>query len=352
MGSFNSFLDENPTSNPINTNNNPPSRNTKNLNNNNNTNNKNESILSSKSTSNLSPNPSSCDTNNKSPKSKKSVRPGKSLKRFTNSGRNKYVTNFTPLDFCDEISLILKIRIPFFNNKPLQALSIFTFLTGNAPYHEGLLIYTRFCNYYIAQSYPITFIKVKNFGHGILEIISFNNINRKSREYKISEVFEPLQPIAVLDLYDIINGLPNKYNIFNENCQDFVNNVIDKLMDKYRIKREDNSDKIKYYLFGLKDSNDKKNMNNNEGKNEINGNDGADYRDISINGESVFFQNIFKEILNNNDNRNSNNINNCFNNNKNNNFNHIDFGRNRNDNKKFNTVHEDEEDFDENEKNN
>ena len=107
-------------------------------------------------------------------------------------GKKKFLTDFTPLEFCDEISRIFRIRIPFFDNSPLQTISNISYITGNGPYHEGLIFLSKTYNFYIAQSYPITFVKVKNFTQGLSDIISFNNFNNESHSYKIPEIIFPL----------------------------------------------------------------------------------------------------------------------------------------------------------------
>ena len=72
---------------------------------------------------------------------------------LSKQGKRKYLTYFTPIDFCDEITKIFKIRIPFFDNTPLQAISNLSYLTGNGPFHEGLIFQSKSYNFYIAQSY-------------------------------------------------------------------------------------------------------------------------------------------------------------------------------------------------------
>ena len=45
-------------------------------------------------------------------------------------GKRKYLSDFTLLEFYDEISKIFKIRIPFFDSSPLQTISNISYLTG------------------------------------------------------------------------------------------------------------------------------------------------------------------------------------------------------------------------------
>ena len=210
---------------------------------------------------------------------------------ITKRGKRKYLTDFTPLDFCDEISKIYKIRIPFFDSAALQTISNISYLTGNGPYHEGLIFQSKNKNFYIAQSYPITFVKVRNFSQGISDIISFNNFNNTSRSYKIPEIYLPTMPLTVIDIYEIINKLPNQYHIFTENCQNFVNNIVDNLKNRYKIEVENNPKKIEEILSEinlLKKKNKKINEENNEKENE-------QMIQSYVDENSIYLINIFEE---------------------------------------------------------
>ena len=223
---------------------------------------------------------------------------------ITKRGKRKYLTDFTPIEFCDEIIKIYKIRIPFFDNTPLQTISNISYLTGNGPYHEGLIFQSKNKNFYIAQSYPITFVKVKNFSKGISDIISFNNFNNRSRSYKIPEIYYPTLPITVIDIYEIINKLPNQYHILTENCQNFVNNIIDKLKFKYKIITENNKNKIEECLNEI---NFKKNKNiiikgineenkeNKENKDINEENDNERIMQNYVDENCIYLINIFEE---------------------------------------------------------
>jgi len=157
----------------------------------------------------------------------------------------KRIHKFTREELEDEINDILRIRIPFFENDILKTISAFSFLTGNGPYHEGLMFFTTNKNFYIAQSYPITFIKVYDYFAGISEIISFNNLNSSSKKYNIPEVYMPQQRITLFNVLNIINNMPNSYNLLNDNCQNFCNNIIETLQSKFRIEIDDKPSKEK-----------------------------------------------------------------------------------------------------------
>ena len=167
--------------------------------------------------------------------------------KMNNSGKQKKIHNFTREELQDQVNDILRIRIPFFENNILKTISSFTFLSGNGPYHEGLMFFTTNKNFYIAQSYPITFIKVYDYFKGIMEIVSFNNINKNSKKYNISEVYTPQEPITLYDVLKIIKSLPNKYNLLNDNCQNFCNNILETLNNNFKMEKEKpNNTKINF----------------------------------------------------------------------------------------------------------
>ena len=174
--------------------------------------------------------------------------------------KKKRIYKFSREELEDEINDILVIRIPFFENSILKTLSSFTFLSGNGPYHEGLMFFTTNKNFYIAQSYPITFIKVYDFYAGISEIISFNNLNSNSKKYSIPEIYMPQQKITLFNILNIINNLPNKYDLLIENCQNFCNNILETLKNKYRIDLDDNPSKEKINFLKNQQKNRKGNM--------------------------------------------------------------------------------------------
>ena len=174
--------------------------------------------------------------------------------------KKKRIYKFSREELEDEINDILVIRIPFFENNILKTLSSFTFLSGNGPYHEGLMFFTTNKNFYIAQSYPITFIKVYDFYAGISEIISFNNLNSNSKKYSIPEIYMPQQKITLFNVLNIINNLPNKYDLLIENCQNFCNNILETLKNKYRIDLDDNPSKEKINFLKNQQKNRKGNM--------------------------------------------------------------------------------------------
>ena len=168
--------------------------------------------------------------------------------KVINYGKKKIFHKFTREELEDKINDILRIRIPFFDNSFLKTISALAFLSGNGPYHEGLLFFTANKNFYIAQSYPISFVKVFDYYQGISDIISFNRLNNNSKEYNIPEIYFPKDNVTILDIVNIIEKLPNKYNLFNNNCQNFCDNILKSLIKNYKIEMDDkpNIEKINY----------------------------------------------------------------------------------------------------------
>lgn len=175
-----------------------------------------------------------------------------SEKAIHNQNRQKIIDILSALELTDEISEILRIRIPFFSSKPLQSLSVISFLTGNGPYHEGLVILTKYKKIYITQTYPITFIKVNSINEGISEIISFNTYNKNSKKFFISDIYIPHQTINVMNVYSLVKIYPNKYDILGQNCQKFCNDIIISLAKRFKIERDSDPDSNKKRFSKIK----------------------------------------------------------------------------------------------------
>lgn len=175
-----------------------------------------------------------------------------SSKGFYNSDKPKNIDYIPPIDLIDDIREILRVRVPFFNAKPLQSLSVVSFVTGNGLYHEGLIITTKNKKIYVTQIYPITFIKVNNIYEAITEIMSFNNFNILSREYYISDIYIPNEYISLGDIYQIVNNYPNKYSMLTDNCQTFCENIILNLSEHFNINKTSKPEITKFRYQKMK----------------------------------------------------------------------------------------------------
>ena len=92
-------------------------------------------------------------------------------------------------------------------------------------------------------------------------------------------------------LYLIINKLPNQYHILTENCQNFVNNVVDALKVQYNIIFETNSKKIEESLNDIQKINMKNKKRNKDNKESNKNFIFQNYVDEN----SIYLCNIFEE---------------------------------------------------------
>ena len=131
-------------------------------------------------------------------------------------------------DLEDKVKEIQRIRIPFFDNAPLQILSNVVYVTGNSPHHEGLILKTEKGNFYVAQTYPITFEKVSSYDDAIDRITYFCNLNKFSKNNKIRDVWVPeRKKFSINAIKLFIETLPNKYDLIQENCQFFCKEILE-----------------------------------------------------------------------------------------------------------------------------
>lgn len=126
----------------------------------------------------------------------------------------------------ESIKSVKKLQVPLFDNDTAQFLSNLAYLTGNAPFHEGLIFESVKGNLYIAQTYPVTFKSVKSLEQAKSEIIKFCTFNRDSQKAKISNVYYPSRKQSFKDVIKIIKKMPNEYSILDENCQKFCDRII------------------------------------------------------------------------------------------------------------------------------
>ena len=151
------------------------------------------------------------------------------IQSLAHSGLQVNIDDLSQEESLNSLKNVLVLRVPFFDNPTVQALANITYVTGNGPFHEGLIFETKNGNYYIAQTYPITFIMVNSLMDAVNEIVSFCQFNPSSQQYIISNSYTPNNNITVSDIKNIIKKLPNEYNILNENCQKFCQKIITSL---------------------------------------------------------------------------------------------------------------------------
>ena len=106
----------------------------------------------------------------------------------------------------------MRLQVPFFDNSTLQALSNITYITGNGPFHEGLIFESRKGCYYIAQTYPVTFISVNSLDQAVKEIVSFCQFNQHSHQFKVTNQYCPTKLVTISDIVAVVRTMPNEYN--------------------------------------------------------------------------------------------------------------------------------------------
>ena len=151
------------------------------------------------------------------------------LQNINESGLQVNIDDLSLEDARDILTNVMRLRVPFFDNPTIQALANITYVTGNGPFHEGLIFETRNGIYYIAQTYPVTFIMVNSLNDAVREIVSFCQFNPSSHEYKITNSYYPTSLVTISDIAAIVKTMPNEYNILDENCQKFCQKIITSL---------------------------------------------------------------------------------------------------------------------------
>ena len=148
---------------------------------------------------------------------------------INNSGLEVKIEEISEEEGKDILKDVLRLRVPFFDNSTLQTLSNITYLTGNGPFHEGLIFESRKGLYYIAQTYPVTFISVNSLDQAVREIVSFCQFNQHSHEFKVTNSYCPTKLVTISDIVAVVRTMPNEYNILGENCQKFCQKIINNL---------------------------------------------------------------------------------------------------------------------------
>ena len=151
------------------------------------------------------------------------------FRNYNNSEFEVKIEELTEEEGKDILKDVLRLRVPFFDNTTLQILSNITYITGNGPFHEGLIFISKKGLYYIAQTYPVTFISVQSLDEAVKEIISFCQFNQHSHEFKFTDSYYPTKKVAISDIVEMIKTMPKDYNIFGENCQKFCQKIVNGL---------------------------------------------------------------------------------------------------------------------------
>ena len=144
------------------------------------------------------------------------------------SGESKDI-NIDENDLNDTIKMIWRIEIPAVKNtSDSETLNFFgQLLTGSKFVHDGLLIVTNSGKYYIWQKYPIQFKKCSSYGDAIDEIKSYWKINNNAIHNEYGQTI--YDNITINTIKNIIDELPNYYDLFTYNCRHFCSRILRKI---------------------------------------------------------------------------------------------------------------------------
>ena len=132
-------------------------------------------------------------------------------------------------DLNDSIKSIWRIGIPATNER--SGSETLNFLgkvfTGSKFTHDGLLIMTKSYKYFVCQTYPIQFKKCSSYDDAIEKIKSRWSINKNGIHNQYGQ--EIYDNITISKIKNIVENLPNYYDLFTYNCQDFCTTILRRL---------------------------------------------------------------------------------------------------------------------------
>ncbi len=129
-------------------------------------------------------------------------------------------------DLNDTIKKISRIEIPANNDNNAQKDLNFLgkLFVGSKFTHDGLLIETNSNKYFICQTYPIQFKKCNNYKDAIEEIKSYWQINNNAIHNQNGQYV--YDNITIKKIKNIVENLPNYYDLFTYNCQHFCTKIL------------------------------------------------------------------------------------------------------------------------------
>jgi len=132
-------------------------------------------------------------------------------------------------DLNDSIKSIWRIEIPATNERSgSETLNILgKVFTGSKFTHDGLLIMTKSDKYFVCQTYPIQFKKCSSFDDAVGKIKSRWSINKNAIHNQYGQ--EIYDNITISKIKNIVENLPNYYDLFTYNCQHFCTKILRRL---------------------------------------------------------------------------------------------------------------------------
>ena len=160
-----------------------------------------------------------------------------SLKDACQEGKPKKI-DINEEDLNLKIFDVYSIEVPSTNSKAgSQFLNVAgKVLTGSKFVHQGLIFRARMQLseepdfYYVCQTYPIQLVKCNNFKDAVDKIKSYWQINKDVPNKNLRQTnYDKKEFFRMRDVKEVVEKLPNKYDLFNYNCQHFCNKIIEQL---------------------------------------------------------------------------------------------------------------------------
>ena len=124
------------------------------------------------------------------------------------------------------IKYIISVEVPA-TNSCIDAVNISAkILTGSKFVHEGLIIQTYDDTYYVCQVYPIQLKKCENEEDAVKKIKNRWSVNKNVKDENLKKTYlVSNEQICMTCLKEIVEKLPNKYDLFTYNCQHFCSKI-------------------------------------------------------------------------------------------------------------------------------
>ena len=108
--------------------------------------------------------------------------------------------------------------------------------TGSKFVHQGLIFGVCSGDYYVCQTYPIQLVKCNDYNDALDKIKNNWAINKDVKnENLITTLYVSNDKFCLSCVKEVLENFPNKYNLFDYNCQHFCSNII----KKFRLKKQD-----------------------------------------------------------------------------------------------------------------
>ena len=160
-----------------------------------------------------------------------------SLKDACQEGKPKNI-NVNEDDLIRQVVDVYSIEVPATNSRGSNIFLNLSgkVLTGSKFAHQGLIFRLAMDGmtgeepHYVCQTYPIQLVKCNNFHEAVDKIKSFWAINKDVKNKNLTQKnYDRKEFLLLREVKEVVEKLPNKYDLFNYNCQHFCNKIIESL---------------------------------------------------------------------------------------------------------------------------